>query len=216
MIKNKRSYIFLFSLIFVFFLSKSFVYADFWTDANSWYSGDGYDNTIGPGNVENVETVASGASEVIKTLSDMVNVIGTTVIVTVTIFLGIKYMFGSFEAKGDVKESLMNLLVACIFFFGWTSIWNLLFQDGYLVLNPSNATSYETVVAKVFNTLTNVANFLAIGAVLYIGLRYIFTGAKGKADLKAKSGQFILGIIMSFCAVGFLNLISTIVIQVFG
>ena len=215
MIKNKRSYIFLFSLIFVFFLSKSFVYADFWTDANSWYSGDGYNSTVGPGNVVDVETVAPGASEIVKTLSDMVNVVGTTVIVAVTIFLGIKYMFGSFEAKGDVKESLMNLLVACIFFFGWTSIWNLLFQNGYLVLNPSNATSYETVVAKVFNTLTNIANFLAIGAVLYIGLRYIFTGAKGKADLKAKSGQFILGIIMSFCAVGFLNLISTIVTQVF-
>lgn len=195
----------------------SYVYADFWTDANSWYKGEGFegDDMIAPGDIDDVATIAPAAVEVIDTFSDMVNVVGTTVFVAVTIFLGIKYMFGTFEAKADVKESLLNLLVACIFFFGWNSIWNILFQNGQFVLTPLDSTSYESVVAKVFNTLTNVANFLAVGAVLYIGIRYIFAGATGKAELKAKSDQFIIGIILSFCAVGFLNLVSTIVNEVF-
>ena len=207
-------------LVLVLFMYKgvsSCVYADFWTDANNWYKGEGFqgDDMISAGDIENVATIAPAAVEVIDTFSDMVNVVGTTVFVAVTIFLGIKYMFGSFEAKADVKESLVNLLVACVFFFGWNSIWNILFQNGQFVLTPLDSTSYESVVAKMFNTLTNLANFLAVGAVLYIGIRYIFAGATGKAELKAKSDQFIIGIVLSFCAVGVLNLVSTIINQVF-
>lgn len=195
------------------------VYADWWEDANSWYEGKDFDtegsDSIKPNNINDVSVVAPAAVEVINTFSNMVNVVGTTVIVLVTIYLGIKYMFGSFEAKGDVKESLLNLVVACIFFFGWSAIWNLLFSGGQFVFSR-NATSYTTVVARVFNTLTNIANFLAVGAVIYVGVRYIFSGAQGKAELKGKSGQFIIGIILAFCSVGFLNYISSLIKSIFG
>lgn len=191
------------------------IYADWWGDSNSWYEGEGFDSGIKPSDITNIDTIAPQAKEVINTFSNMVNVVGTTVIVLVTIFLGIKYMFGSFEAKGDVKESLLNLIVACIFFFGWSSIWNLLFSGGQFVFSKG-ATSYTSVVARIFNTLTNIANFLAVGAVIYIGVRYIFSGAQGKADLKGKSGQFIIGIILAFCSVGFLNYISDLIKSIFG
>lgn len=207
--------VFILAFIAISAFLTSNVYADFWNDANSWYNGEGYDSTVGPGSLENIDAVAPGASEVINTFSNMVNILGTTVIVLVTIFLGIKYMFGSFDAKADVKESLITLLVACVFFFGWQAIWGLLFQNGSFVFNPAGST-YETVLAKLFNTLTNIANFLAIGGVLYVGIRYIFSGASGKADLKGKSGNFIIGIILAFCSVGFLNLVSEIIGQIFG
>ena len=194
----------------------SAVHADWWGDANSWYEGQDFDTSdYGPNNIGSLETVAPDAVEVINSFANMVNVVGTTVIVLVTIFLGIKYMFGSFEAKGDVKESLLNLIVACIFFFGWSSIWNLLFSGGKFIFS-AGATSYTTVVARIFNTLTNIANFLAVGAVIYIGIRYIFSGAQGKAELKGKSGQFIIGIILAFCSVGFLNYISSLVKAILG
>lgn len=195
------------------------VYADWWGDANSWYQGNGFEDDksapLMPSDVTDIEKIAPGVYTVITEFSNMVNVVGTTVIVLVTIFLGIKYMFGSFEAKADVKESLVNLIVACIFFFGWSSIWNLLFSGGEFVFSKG-ATSYTTVVARVFNTLTSIANLLAIGAIFYIGIKYIFAGAQGKADLKGKSGQFIIGIVLAFCSVGFLNYISNLVIAIFG
>ncbi len=194
----------------------STVHADWWGDANSWYEGKDFNaSDYGPNDIGSLETVAPAAVEVINSFSNMVNVVGTTVIVLVTIFLGIKYMFGSFEAKGDVKESLLNLIVACIFFFGWSSIWNLLFSGGKFIFSKG-AASYTTVVARIFNTLTNIANFLAVGAVIYIGVRYIFSGAQGKAELKGKSGQFIIGIILAFCSVGFLNYISSLIKAIFG
>ncbi len=179
---------------------------DFWQQANEWFKA-------GKDKNPNYQ-IDKSAAEIISEFGNMVNVLGTTVIVLVTIFLGIKYMFGTFEAKADVKESLVTLLVACVFFFGWDAIWNLLFPSGEFVFNPSTATSYTTPLGIVFSTATKIANFAAIGAVIYIGIKYIFAGASGKADLKAHSGQFIIGAIMAFCAIGLLNYISTIVNQI--
>ena len=214
--KNKVIIVFLLVLMsFIFYASS--IYADFWDDANKWYNGDEYTSGSDAKNsdIGNISSIAPQAKEIIDDLSTMLNILGTTVFVIVTIYLGIKYMFGTFETKADVKENLITLLVACVLFFGWTAIWNILFTGGEFVLTKGTS-SYESVIAKVFNATTTTANFLAIGAVLYIGIRYIFAGANGKADLKAKSGQFIIGIILAFCAVGFLNLVSTIISQVFG
>ncbi len=200
----------IFSIIIIAFSSSSIILAtadgDFWQQANEWFN---------EGKEENPNyQVDESAAEIISKFGDMVNVLGTTVIVLVTIFLGIKYMLGTFEAKADVKESLITLLVACVFFFGWNSIWSLLFPDGEFIFNPSSADSYKAPIAIIFDTATKIANFVAIGAVIYIGIRYIFAGASGKADLKAHSGQFIIGVIMAFCAIGLLNYISTIINQV--
>lgn len=187
----------------------SSVYADWWGESSSWYSGDGFgdgDDVMKPSNLK----IPDEAQKVVDEFTYMVNVVGTTVIVLVTIFLGIKYMFGSFEDKANVKESLTNLIVACIFFFGWNAIWNLLFVDGELVF-VKGTDSYTSALANVFATLTSIANLLAVGAVLYIGIRYIFAGAQGKAELKGKSVQFMLGIILAFCSVGFLNYISKLI-----
>lgn len=200
----------------------STVYADWWGDATSWYNGEGFGpssnnpNEKDPIKPEDLDSaVPEKAQDVIDAFENMVNIVGTTIIVLVTIFLGIKYMFGSFESKAEVKESLMNLVVACIFFFGWNSIWNLLISDGEFIFSKG-ATDYQSVIAKIFNTLTNIANFLAVGAVIYIGIRYIFAGAQGKAELKGKSGQFIIGMILAFCSVGFLNYISDLIKKIFG
>lgn len=194
----------------------SSAYADWWGEANSWYNGEGFSEKKNENETEYIkpsdlgDTLPEQAQKVVDEFAEMVNIVGTTVIILVTIFLGIKYMFGSFEAKADVKESLINLVVACVFFFGWNSIWNLLFSGGELVFVKDTDT-YQSTLANVFVTLTNIANFLAVGAVIYIGVRYIFAGAQGKAELKGKSGQFIIGIILAFCSVGFLNYISELI-----
>ena len=201
-------------LIMAFFtcskLNTSYAAFDFWQNANDWYK-KGLDEYQTDGNtLENLADKNQTIGSIIDNFERMVNIVGTTVIVLVTIFLGIKYMFGSFEAKADVKESFVTLLVACVFFFGWDAIWKLLFSGGYMKLNPQG-TGYENVVANIFTTLSYVANFLAIGAVIYIGIRYIFAGAQGKAELKGKQVQFFLGVILAFCSVGFLSYVSTVV-----
>lgn len=176
---------------------------DFWNAATDWFSN--VDKN------ENLEDLGGRVDDVVNTFSNMISVVGTTVFVIVTIFLGIKYMYGSVEAKASVKESLTTLLVACIFFFGWNSIKNLLFPNNNFIFIESTDTSYEQMVGRIFAFATYIAQFLAIIGIVYVGVRYIFAGAEGKATLKGKSTTFLIGIILTFCATSFLSLISDIV-----
>lgn len=176
---------------------------DFWNAATDWFSN--VDKN------ENLEDLGGRVDDVVNTFSNMISVVGTTVFVIVTIFLGIKYMYGSVDAKASVKESLTTLLVACIFFFGWNSIKNLLFPNNNFIFIESTDTSYEQMVGRIFAFATYIAQFLAIIGIVYVGVRYIFAGAEGKATLKGKSTTFLIGIILTFCATSFLSLISDIV-----
>ncbi len=173
--------------------------ADFWGQATSWFNKGTISNDNG------------SASEVIGKLADMLNVAGTSVIVLVTIFLGIKYMYGSIESKSSVKESLINLLVACIFFFGWQSIYNILFPSNSFIFVSSTDSTYKDIIARLFSTAVYLAQILVFVVLIYVGVKYIFSGASGKADLKGKSGQFIIGIILAFASTSFLTYISKII-----
>lgn len=190
---------------------------DFWNQANDWYSKgvQEYSEKENGGNIGNLAETNSTVGRIIGEFERMINIIGTTVIVSVTTFLGIKYMYGSAEAKSSVKDNLLTLLVACIFFFGWNAIWNILFNSGTggLILNEGG---YENVVGNIFKVISLAANILAVGGVIFMGIKYIFAGATGKAELKGKSGIFIVGVILAFCSVGVLNYISSVVNQVLG
>lgn len=168
-----------------------------WQQATKWFKGVNKDDN------------SSQAVEIINEFVDMVNVIGTTVIVIATIILGIKYIFGSVDSKADVKESLITLFVACIFFFGWTAIKNVLFPSNQFALTSDSDSSYKDLIGRVFNIVVYFANIAAILGVIYVGVRYIFSGANGRAELKGKAVYFIIGIILSFATVSFLTFLSS-------
>lgn len=175
-----------------------------WSSASSWF--------------KHVETNKNStqAKNVVSEFSSIINVVGTTVIVIATIFLGVKYIIGSVESKTEVKESLITLLVACLFFFGWQQISAILIPGGRLVWSSTEDTSYKQLVGRIFNTAVFVLNIAAIAAIIYVGIRYIFSGASGKAELKGRSPYFIIGIILAFCSVSLLNFVSKTINELIG
>ncbi|MEG0873081.1 MAG: hypothetical protein RSE00_03925 [Clostridia bacterium] len=187
----------------IFMICSCFVYihADFWSDATTWYSASGESGGV---STEEGDKIFGG-------LADMINVIGTSVIVLVTIALGTKYMFGSVDSKADVKESLINLLVACVFFFGWQSIKAILIPGNNFVFTSSG--DFNGTVGAIFSTSMYILQFLVIVGVIYVGVRYIFSGASGRGELKAKSGNFLIGIILAFATTNFLTFLSKIINQ---
>ncbi len=194
-------------LLFVIFnISSSTILAsgsnkDFWGNANSWFSS-----------AQNAGANSSKKNkEIIDTMEDMILVVGTAAISIATIFLGIKYMFGSADSKADCKQSLMNLLVACVFFFGWNSIKNVLMPGNRFVFFSVSDATYKDPVARFYDIFVYIAQFAAIIAIIYVGVKYIFAGVQGKADLKEKSGMFLIGIILAFCSTGFLTYISKVI-----
>ena len=176
------------------------------SQAFNWGKGGSYQNEIAGA----VNTFLKG------TMMKIINVVGTLVITIATIVLGIRYILGSVDQKVQVKESLMNLLVACILFFGWTNIQSLLFSGTtlfiYTDITSTNGT--QAVARRIFTVFRMGAEIVAIIAIFYIGIKYILAGAEGKAELKAKSWMFIIGIIMIFATFNLLNFVSDLILQV--
>ncbi|MCX8074425.1 MAG: hypothetical protein N2749_02420 [Clostridia bacterium] len=194
-----------FNKILIVFITLIFIFnigivnaTDFWGGASDWFKGG------------SITDIPKSAQEVIKTIEEMLNVIGTSLFVIVTVFLGIKYMYGSIESKSEVKESLLTLVVAAFFFFGWTSLRNLLYPGNVFILTE-NLNTYQSVVTRIFSISMFIANFLAVAAIIYVGLKYMLSGASGKADMKAKSGQFLIGIVLAFASINFLSYLSKVI-----
>jgi len=171
-----------------------------WGAATSWF-----------GEAKGSYTLPEQVNDIIDVFSDMINIVGTTIIVIATIVLGIKYMIGTVDSKTSAKEGLITLLVACVFFFGWTSISNLLFPNNNFIFTSSSDISYEQMVGRIFSTFTYIAQFVAVGVIIFIGIKYIFAGADGRSELKGKSIYFIIGIILVFATTNVLSFISKII-----
>lgn len=190
----------------------NFVYAaenttsDWWGQATNWYKGG--------------STTVGISQDVIDGIADMVEIVGTAIIAIAVVVIGMKYMFGTVQGKTEAKENLITLLVACFFFFGWSNIRGLLitgnatgnggitgatglifFQNGDL----------KTTFAQIFTLVVTVAQFVAVAAILIMGVKYIFAGADAKAQLKEKTPGMIIGIILIFCTITVLKVIAKIV-----
>ena len=200
---KKTKYItFFYIMILCLIFSNINVYAEtsgFWEDAYNWFEAGSPDSEM-----------KSAVGGLVSDISDYIEIGGTVIIFIATVVLGIRYMFASAEGKSAAKETTMNLLVACVLFFGWANIKNLLYNESTLdfVYNSDSFASAAAMVLSVFKFLAQVA---ALVAVLYFGIKFIFSGAEGRADIKSKSVPFIIGIILAFCAVEVLTAISNIV-----
>lgn len=176
----------------------------FWKNAGKWFQ-----STQEEGN----NNVSSTSLQIVNKFMDMVNYIGTAIIIIATMFLGVKYMFGSVDGKSEVKESLVTLLIACVFFFGWQYIRDIILigDSGtqLFISSPSDVT-YKSIFGRLLGVVTVLVKVAAIAGVIYVGIRYIFAGASGKADLKGKSVNFIIGIILTFCSVTVLTIFSNV------
>ena len=77
-----------------------------------------------------------------------------------------------------------------------------------LFISDPGDSSYKLLFARLLGVVTMIVKVAAIAGVIYVGVRYIFAGASGKADLKGKSVYFIIGIILTFCSVTVLTVFS--------
>lgn len=166
---------------------------DWWGHANNFWSGD-------------TSNVAKQAMTSLDSIVNMIKVIGNLVFVVVTVVLGVKYIWGGVESKASVKDSLTTLVVAAIVFYGWNTISALFLNSGKnnLVFITN---SWQTTANSIYNIILYILNFLAVGGLVYIGIKYMMAGAEGRAQLKTKGVPIVLGLVMVYATLTFLNFI---------
>ena len=173
---------------------------DFWDQATNWYK-PGATNTYLDANV-------------IDDIGKMVEIIGTAVIAIATVVLGIKYVLGSVTDKAEVKDGMVTLLFACIFFFGWSSLRGVLIKNiGYdadgavtgisgatqlFIFAGTNGGTLENAFATIFSVVIIIAKIIAVLATIYMGVKYIFAGSEGRAKVKEKGVMYIICILLIF------------------
>ena len=207
---NKRFFIFLIALFSLMTIS-SFVLAaptqsgDFLSGAYNWYKSGG--NSY----------AAAGWTNLLSDIARIINVAGTGIIAIVAVVLGIKYMIG-----------------ACMFFFGWSSISGILISgtthdnttgaetfgsngapEFFLFKNLNGVDGTSSLLANIFALVSFIGKIIAFVAVMIVGVKYIFSGANGKAQLKQKGPMFILGILLIFCTLNVLSFIADIIANTF-
>lgn len=200
-------------MLAIMFISFDIVYGasiiEWWQKATIWYKN-------GSSSIGLPSGVFSGISEIVE-------VVGTAIIAIATVIVGIKYIFGTVQGKVEARESMLNLVVACIFFFGWSSISGLIIDGN---TSGSGTISGKTTklsffsgdltlaLASVFNLISMVGKIIAILVIAYLGIKYIYAGAEAKAMLKKNSPALILGVILIFCTTTFLGVVANVLTDI--
>lgn len=210
--KSRKNIIKLFTFLILLTIFAAFatdaVYAiDWWDKATNWYDGQ--------------TTASTGiSSSVLSGIAETVEIIGTGVIAIATVVIGIKYVFGTVQGKADAKENLITLLVACLFFFGWSNIRDLLIVGNATATGGISGSTkliffqggdIKASFAQIFTLLVTIGKFLCVLAILFMGVKYVLSGANARAQLKEKGPAIIIGTILIFCTVSVLGAIADII-----
>lgn len=189
---KQKKYKYLVILVIVIAICSNNIYAtDWWSKA-----GDFFDVTNAP---------TSSSFAPLAGIKTLIEGIGNLIFFAVTVILGVKYIWGGAEAKASIKDSLLTLIIAATAFYGWDLIQNM-FEASNIIGSDAQSTAQN-----VYNIVIYIANFAAIAGIVYVGVRYLMAGASGRADLKTKSVPIMLGIIMVYCTLGFLNLATSLI-----
>lgn len=182
---------------------------DFWEVGYKWWSAQ-------------KDPVVGLDDGVLKQLANIVEIVGTGVIAIATVVLGIKYLLGTPQAKSDVKENLITLLVACIFFFGWTGIRDILitgvqFGDSGAANGVGGTTnliifkkgaSLQEAMNTIFSMVVLIGRAVAVGVTVFLGVKLIYSGAEEKAKIKQRGVMYVIGIILILLTTQMLSFIS--------
>lgn len=71
-----------------------------------------------------------------------------------------------------------------------------------------------SVTGNIWSTVSTIVQVLAVGAVVFAGLRYMFASADQKADIKKSMGILAIGAILVFGATFVLQLIANVTNEV--
>ncbi len=149
-------------------------------------------------------TLQKSVGELINKFVNIIFYIGNIVFLAATIMLGVKYLLQSSQGKADIKGSMANLLVGAVFFYSGKVIFELVNGAFTQLLGPTNT---GNAFVDAFATFVPIAQMLAYGAIIFIGLKYMFSDSKGKAKIKQQIIPIMVGIMLVFSTTTILNFV---------
>lgn len=110
--------------------------------------------------------------------------------------------------KKVMKVLSIVLLVVVVFMTMGNSVFAAVtddFNQDSTITNPEAKTLANTILGA----LTWLGVAIAIGMLIYLGIKYVTSSPDGKADLKGKLGVYILGLVLILGATGIVKFLET-------
>lgn len=99
-----------------------------------------------------------------------------------------------------MKNKYIVILMLVVFLFNGLSV-----VYAFLPSNPYDENKVNENIAEktknIWTTITFIVQILAVGCVVFAGLRYMFASASQKADLKQGLKYLAIGAILVFCTI---------------
>lgn len=97
-----------------------------------------------------------------------------------------------------MKKLMKVLPVVMVLCMVCTSVFAIGTNFGDLTQNQSGAGTVTNAAGSMWATVVTIVQILAIAAVVFAGLRYMFASADQKADIKKSMGTLAIGAVLVF------------------
>ncbi|MEG1990107.1 MAG: hypothetical protein RR144_03825 [Clostridia bacterium] len=205
--KNVKNIKIIFSIICVITIFSSFniCYGTSPSDTTSKNETSLLDTIFGKGNTwfnnsKNNDEGSDKLGEDIKTyingnIVPLIGAIGNLAFFIIAAFLGVKYIWSGVSGKSEVKETLPTFVIGAMFFYTADTIYK--FSTNQFV-TITNATGFEAISGSIWLTVTVIIQILSIAGIIAIGLKYMFSAADTKADIKKDLLPMVIGLVIIY------------------
>lgn len=109
-------------------------------------------------------------------------------------------------------NKIMTVLMVAVAVFAFVSpVFGVTFDKDIISSAGDDADPTVAGVAnKIWGTVALVVQILAIAAVVFAGLRYMFASADAKADIKKQTVILVIGAVLVFGATWLIQLVSDV------
>ena len=114
---------------------------------------------------------------------------------------------------------VLPVLMICLVMFSFTFVFaannvSEPIKPGQITSRGNASGSIESVTGSIWKTVVTVIQVLAVAAVVFAGLRYMFASADQKADIKKQLIILVIGAVLVFGASTVLSVIANVTSQV--
>ncbi len=146
-----------------------------------------------------------------ETITDAISSIGIFIAVGALMIIGIRYMVGSVEEKAEYKKTMMPYIVGCFILFAASAIIPAIEE-----LFSDLGSDAETVGNNILGIIQTIGTLIAVGAIMFLGIKYMMGGAEERAEYKKTMLPYIIGFIILLAAVNLTAVIYDLFTNVGG
>ena len=139
------------------------------------------------------------------------------------IAVGLRYMLNNADTKADIKKQLFPVILGLVLIFCVTNVATFIINVGQEALGQTGekvdtsitsdgsvVDGVEDTLGRVYGSLALIFQMLAVGAMIFTGIRFMFASADTRADIKGQTIILLLGAVIVFGAVEIIKSVAKI------